>query len=331
VVPEAGHSLGCGAHVKGSLALQDDRILVIGPHIGDLDGAGNRQRYRQQKRSLPTFFQVKGSVEVTDLRPDYDSTLEADYRAPSVPHHIAHAMATWLEHQPEPPFQVLTWDGVGLGPDGSIWGGECLQFDAGFRWRRRASLYRFHLAPGAAVARYPGRVARALAGERPVGNSAVCSSMGRLIEGMAALAGLREENLYEAQIAMEWEALGHAADEGASMEFAMAGPDLDWRPLLPVITDQRISIAARSLGFHRALARAAVRQCMQGRGRQILLSGGVFQNRLLVELLLAEAHASGLQILLPERLPPNDGGIAAGQCVALAMAVRQQGAAQPRA
>lgn len=329
VMPVAGASLGCGAHLKGSLALQEGKTLVIGPHIGDLGGAGNRQRYRQQKRRLPAFFQVGAGAEITDLHPDYGSTLEADYRASSVPHHIAHAMAAWIEHQPEPPFKVLAWDGIGLGPDGTIWGGECLQFEAGLQWWRLGSIRRFRLPPGEAVARYPGRVARALTGEMPAGKGVACSSMGRLIEGLAALAGLREENLFEAQVAMEWEALAHAAGEGATMDFAMEGADLDWRPLLPVIADHRIAARARSLGFHRALARAAIRQCRRGHGDRVLLSGGVFQNRLLVELLLAEARGSGLQIMLPGRLPPNDGGIAAGQCVALAMGVKQKGATEP--
>tara|TARA_R110000772_G_scaffold210432_1_gene320998 strand:- start:6882 stop:9029 length:2148 start_codon:yes stop_codon:yes gene_type:complete len=327
-VPVAHSSLGCGAHLKVNLAMQERHTLIVGPYIGDLQGAGNRQRYLQQKSTMPAFFQIDAGTEVTDLHPDYGSSVEADDHALTVPHHVAHAMAVWLEHQPEPPFQALTWDGVGLGPDGTVWGGECLQFDAGMEWQRLGSIRPFQLPAGHDIARFPGRIARVLSGETYPGRSIACSSMGRLIEGLAALAGLREENLFEAQVAMEWEALGHRASQALHMDFSWVGADLDWRPLLPLVADRSVSLSARALGFHQALARAALRQCRLGRGDSVLLSGGVFQNRLLVELMVAGARELGLKLLLPGRLPPNDGSIAAGQCVALAMGAKQRGVAQ---
>lgn len=331
-VPGRARVLGCGAHLKVNVAFQEGDLLVVGPYIGDLEGAQTRERYRLQKQQLPALFQAgqvqagqieaEKNTEVTDLHPDYASTIDADYRARTVPHHVAHAMAAWVEHQPVGPFLALTWDGIGLGPDGTVWGGECLQFDAGLRWRRLGSIRPFALPAGHDSARYPGRIARVLAGGTLPGQSVSCTSMGRLIEGLAALAGVRGENDYEAQVAMEWEALARGTTVAADMDFGLAADELDWRPLLPVIMDGSIDLAARARGFHLALARAALRQCAIGEGSVVLLSGGVFQNRLLVELLLQQGRALALDIRYPQRLPPNDGGISAGQCVAVAMAVQ---------
>lgn len=321
-LPAARSVLGCSAHLKASLAVQDGNTLLAGPHLGDLESAATRLRYREQKRELPAFFQVRVDEEVTDLHPDYASTLDADYRAPTVAHHVAHAMAAWLEEQPAPPFTVLTWDGIGLGPDGTIWGGECLVFDEDFAWRRVGSIRPFALPPGHAISRFPGRVARALAGEVPLPGALPCSSMGRLIEGLAALAGLREENQFEAQVAMEWEALAERAPRATPMDFALtgeAGVDLDWRPILPVLGDARIDLGERARGLHAALARGALRQARRGGANPVLLAGGVFQNRLLVDLLVAEGQAQGLRVIPPGCVPPNDGGIALGQCAARAL------------
>ncbi|WOJ93137.1 carbamoyltransferase HypF [Congregibacter variabilis] len=317
-----GSSLGCGAHLKNSLALHDGHTLVAGPYIGDLDGAPTRQRYRAAKRELPEFFRMPIDEEITDLHPDYASTIDADYRSHAVPHHVAHAMAAWLEHRPAPPFTVLAWDGIGLGPDGSIWGGECLVFDAELHWHRLGSIRRFRLPPGEAISRYPGKIARALIGEQNIGATMDCSSMGRLIEGMAALAGLRDINRFEAQAAMEWEALAARACAATPMDLSLTDGDLDWRPLLELISDKSLDLGARARGFHMALARAAIRQCALGPDKRVLLSGGVFQNRLLVELLALEARSKGMTLYLPHKVPPNDGGVALGQCTARAMRVQ---------
>lgn len=318
-------SLGCGAHLKSSLTLHSANKLIVGPYVGDLDSSPARARYREQKRWLPAYFQAAadGLEEVTDLHPDYGSTIEASYRAHTVPHHIAHAMAAWLENRPEPPFLVLAWDGTGLGPDGSIWGGECLRFHARMQWQRVGSVLPFELPRGDAIARYPGKIAQVLAGEVRVGSGLQCSSMGRLIEGMAAAAGLRIVNEFEAQCAIEWEALAWQGERGIVMDFALEQNLLDWRPLLPVIADHSLPLAERALGFHQALARAAVAQCQQQNLSTVLLSGGVFQNRLLVELILKQAARAKLQVGLHHRIPPNDGGISIGQCVALAQSVSE--------
>ena len=320
----SGTSLGCGAHLKSSIALHGQDRLIAGPYIGDLDSVQARQRYREQKSRLPEFFHLKDGQEITDLHPDYGSSIDADYRAHAVPHHVAHAMAVWQEHQVQPPFLVLTWDGIGLGPDRTIWGGECLLFESGYTWRRVGSVRPFMLPQADDIARHPGRIAGILSGTACAPGGVNCSSMGRLIEGMASLAGLRDDSDYEAQVAMEWEALGWQADQAAPMQFKLdADNNLDWRPLLPVIADSSISLSARSAGFHQALAQAAVRQCRQAGFSTVLLSGGVFQNRLLVESLVTAASKSGLNVLTHRQIPPNDGGIALGQCVAKAMNVDQ--------
>lgn len=322
---------GCGAQLKSNVSLLGRGWLVSGPHIGDLDSEAARRRYRWQKQNLPRFFQLDCTAEVTDLHPDYGSTIEADYRARTVPHHIAHAMAAWFEHREaiDSEFIALTWDGVGLGPDGTVWGGEFLHFDAQLNWRRVASVLPFPVPARPDLARLPRVVAQALTGEPAQGQTIACSSMGRLIEALAVLAGLEAANDYEARLAMTWEALATEAldmeaDGGSAMDFDISAGLLDWRPLLPVIMDQTLPLASRALGFHRALACAAARLCRQQNVDTVLLSGGVFQNKLLSELLLAELTPLGIRALGHGRVPPNDGGISLGQCVAAAFDVQAQ-------
>ncbi len=320
-LPRGENTMGCGAQLKVNIALHSGDRLVAGPYIGDLSAPQARQRYREQKQLMGKFFNIESCREITDLHPDYASSIDADYRASSVPHHVAHAMAAWLEQRTPPPFLVLAWDGIGLGPDQTIWGGEWLRFDTDFSWQRVASIRPFQLPARHDIARFPGHIGAALLGEDTTGAAVNCTSMGRLIEGLASLAGLREQNEYEAQIAIEWEALAWRGEHPATMNFVIEANELDWRPLLPVLTDPGQDLASKALGFHLALATAAVELCKKFDSRTVLLSGGVFQNRMLVELMLAEAEAAGLSLLTHQHIPPNDGGIAIGQCVAEAKQV----------
>jgi hydrogenase maturation protein HypF len=254
-----------------------------------------------------------------------------------VQHHLAHALACMLEHDLRGPVLAVTWDGTGLGADGAIWGGECLRVErapGGIEWERLAHLRPFRLPGGDAAAREP---ARALAGamhevealrprvdarfrallENPV-NAPWCTSAGRLFDAVAALTGVCVRQTYEGHAAAMLE---HAATGTDAAPYPMPLRDglLDWSELLARAwqdADQGRPAQEIAAAFHAALA-DGIRQVAHKAGeRKVVLTGGCFQNRLLTECTMWRLQEDGFEVLLARRLPPNDGGIAAGQMVA---------------
>jgi hydrogenase maturation protein HypF len=291
-----------------------------------------------------------------------------DVELMGVQHHHAHLAACLAEHGEEGPALGAIFDGAGYGEDGTIWGGELLFGDlAGFH--RDGSLWPLPMPGGAAAIREPWRMAcawltaahgdvpelpdglaglvapsswRAVAGLARTGvASPVSSSVGRLFDAVAALCGIRAEINYEGQAAIELEAACDAVESGA---YAM--------PLLQrqrrVVMDARVTVraiesdlaAGMSAGvvatrFHNGLADATARACAvlarRRATRTVVLSGGSFQNRRLIERTSALLGAEGLRVLTPERLPAGDGGISYGQTAVAAARLARRGDADVRA
>ncbi len=276
-----------------------------------------------------------------------------------VQHHHAHLASCLAENGdpvPAEPVLGVTFDGTGYGTDGTIWGGEILLGDAA-AFRRLGHLRPFRLPGGEAAVREPRRTALALLWEvlgdaafgredlAPVAdlqpaerrllgqmlaaevNCPVTTSAGRLFDGVAALAGLRQRVSFEGQAAIELE---HAAaavegDPGAyPIELAggfAEGFELDWRPLVrEVLADLARGVPAGRIAkrFHHGLA-AAVEAVARGVGAlRVALSGGCFQNRLLTEATAVRLERAGFEVLLHRDVPPNDGGVSLGQVVVAA-------------
>jgi len=280
----------------------------------------------------------------------------------AVQHHHAHLAACLADAgEPGPALGVIL-DGAGYGPDGTVWGGEFLLGDAA-HVRRVASLRPFRLPGGEAAVREPRRVALALlfeAGGRealdredlpPVAAFAPAeravlarmiergveapwtTSAGRLFDGVAALAGLHPRATFEGQaaLALEW-----LADPSIAQAYPFAleesAPDglvLDWRPLIrAVAADARRGVPAPAIAarWHNALVEMIVAVALRVGPPAVALSGGCFQNALLLERTAAALAARGFPVRLHRRVPPNDGGIALGQ-VAVAAARLARGEA----
>jgi hydrogenase maturation protein HypF len=269
----------------------------------------------------------------------------------TVQHHHAHIAAVMAEHGLDGSQQVLgfAFDGTGYGSDSAVWGGELLL--ANYKgYQRLAQLAYVPLAGGDITVLRPYRMALAhlwAAGidwETDLPPVAACppdeqrvlrhqlesglgcvptSSMGRLFDAVSALIGVRQVVAYEAQAAIELEGLARGVDCGAaSYVFGIAGDGLptiiDPRPLLnAVIDDIRGDVPAGVIGarFHHAVADLIVGLAIaKGEGtRTIALSGGVFQNALLLRLAMAALRDNGFEVLTHRHVPPNDGGIALGQ------------------
>jgi hydrogenase maturation protein HypF len=351
------HVLGCGAEQKNAFCLARDGRAWVSHHIGDLKNVETLAAFAAGTEHFQRLFAVTPTVVAHDLHPDYLSTtygLGLDgVRHVGVQHHHAHFAATLAEHGETGPAVGAILDGTGYGTDGTVWGGELLV--GGLAAVQRAGHVRTIGMPGGERAiREPWRMACAwlvaLHGEgvlRPTAlagidadrwrlvarlaasglNAPPTSSMGRLFDAVAALCGVRATVTYEGQAAVELEALADPGiDEGYA--FAIGGEPLvlDPAPVLEaVLADLRagIAVAVVAARFHNAVAAAVVEACVRlarAHGVQTaVLAGGVLCNRLLAERAADGLERAGLRVLLPERLPPNDGQIAFGQ-VAVAAA-----------
>jgi hydrogenase maturation protein HypF len=353
--------VACGAELKATFCLAKQRRAWVGHHVGDLQNLETLTSFRDGVAHFEQLFAVTPEVVAHDLHPDYLSTryaLERDgVELVGVQHHHAHLAACLAEHGETGPAVGAIFDGTGLGTDGTIWGGELLVGDL-VAFERAGHLREVRLPGGDQAVREPWRMACAWLGEalgaeprlpaslagavepwrweavtrmaRAGFAAPVTTSMGRLFDAVAALAGVCHIVSYEGQAAAELEGAVASAPLDAAFPYPLPiddGPPvvLDARPtILAVAHDvaagaSRASIAMR---FHAAVADATARACAVVAERHglttVVLSGGVFQNRLLVDASAGALERNGLRVLVPERLPPNDGAISYGQAAVAA-------------
>jgi len=348
--PTAVPTLAVGAYSKTTVALAWNDRAVISPHIGELASPGGREVFAQVARDLQQLYGVRAERIAHDAHPGFPSTRWArESGLPTHPvwHHEAHAAAVAGEYPSEAPLLCFTWDGLGLGPDGTLWGGEAL-LGRPSAWRRVASFRPFRLLGGERAAREPWRTALALSweigtswpeGERQCDpllrlawerglNTPTTTSVGRLFDAAAALVGVCQYASHEGEAGMRLEGLCQDSSAPAAPVEASVLPlacdaagiwRSDWAPLLPALQDVRIEPAARALLFHASLAKALCAQAMAVRREtavsRVGLCGGVFQNRTLSEHARALLTAEGFEVLVPQRLPVNDAAISFGQLI----------------
>ena len=349
-----------GGHQKNSLASSNGAQTILGPHVGDMDTIAARQRFVDQESDLSTLYGTESGQLVCDQHPEYFTTDWADQKGHEqnknvikVQHHHAHIVTGMLEHGwLGRKVLGVAFDGTGYGRDGMIWGGEFLLATSG-DFSRVGHLRPFSLAGGELAVRQPWRVAVALAHDA-VGEteairlgfktgdtekllpllqnptlSPVTTSVGRLFDGVAAMVLGVEHCQFEGQAAMLFES---KCDQSAGGHYDLTitnsqPKQLDWRPLVQqVLFDRnaRVKSGTMAMRFHRGLAKAIIEFCSSYSTVPVVLGGGVFQNRILVEL-LAEGFATIEQPLgLPGIIPPNDGGLAAGQLAIAAALIKQR-------
>jgi len=361
-------AIALGGHQKSAVAVQNGAQAVLGPHGGDLDGIQSRVRFVAQVERMRATYGLNDGVWIHDLHPDYFTSRWAAEQAGAriaVQHHHAHVMAGALEQGwLDRPVLGVAFDGTGYGTDGTIWGGEfLLATPASFR--RVAHLRPFRLPGGEVAIREPGRVAlsllsqsldevtfkRQISGRQsspvrsgqaerllPLLNhpqfSIQTTSAGRLFDGVAALVLGIERADFEGAPAMLLEAMADSSDESFyAVRLDEGDPlQLDWRPMiLSVLADCEVGLdpGRIAMRFHRGLARAIAETCRRFAPHPVILSGGVFQNRLLTELVLELLAGSSQSIGLHGQIPPNDGGLAAGQLVVGMAQFRGTGGSTP--
>ena len=360
--------LAVGGELKAAICVARDDVAVMGQHVGDVATLETLDALDRTAAHLVSLFGITPEAVVADLHQGYLSTEWAARFAASrgiplvrVQHHEAHVAALLAEHghsvaAAPAGFIGICFDGTGYGRDGTIQGGEFLVARGG-AFSRAAHLQTFLLPGGDAAVRHPWRTALAVlhaAGldwrdDLPLAaatssadrgllrrqlecglNCTTTSSMGRLFDAVAALAGLAPSITYEAEAALKLESLAAgAAWPGVGLTpYAIVTPGgntplvIDWRGLVTsIVAAVRGAVPAADIatGFHAATVRMIVDTCTllrgQGAGHLVGLTGGVFQNALLVERSLDALHAAGFEVLTHHAVPPNDGGLALGQVV----------------
>ncbi|MEA2468947.1 MAG: hydrogenase maturation protein HypF [Thermoleophilaceae bacterium] len=338
-VPAERPLLACGAELKSTFCLARGSRAWVGHHIGDLKNYETLLSFTDGIAHFERLFAVAPEVVAHDLHPEYLSTkhaLELDgVELVGVQHHHAHLAAVLAEHGEQGPAVGAIYDGSGYGTDGTVWGGEVLV--GGLKGFERAGhLWPVRLPGGDRAVREPWRMACAWLEEcgldheaprhpqrqaitsmcRSGLNSPITTSVGRLFDAVAALCGLRNEVTYEGQAAIELEA---ACDLSERCAYPM--PGLDARETIAaVVADVKagIDVGRIAMRFHRGLARATADACAATGIPTVVLSGGVFQNRVLTELTIQQLERHSLTPLLPRLLPPNDGAISYGQAAVAA-------------
>ena len=351
-VPTSRQLLALGAELKNTVAVAKGATLVASHHIGDLEHLPAYRSFLQAVNHLSHLAGVEPELVAHDLHPEYLSTkfaMDLDLPSLAVQHHHAHIASCLVEHGRSEPVLGVAFDGLGMGPDGTLWGGELLVADL-TGYRRVGHLRSVALPGGNQAVREPWRMALVWAaaslGEEVAerygkevderwaavlalsqnSNTATTTSAGRLFDAVAALLGLRSKVTYEAQAAIELEACasGVPLTECPGYELVTTrdvdGLVLDPSPILArVLADRNAGepyplISARFHdGLGRGVALAAAELAGQAGLDAVALSGGVFQNARLTAVVHRELSNAGLAVLVHQRVPPNDGGISIGQ------------------
>jgi len=351
--------LSVGAHLKNAISVSVDKNVFISQHIGDLETTEAYNAFENVINDLSGIYDIKPETVVCDKHPNYISTAYASrsgLNVDRIQHHYAHIASCMAENELEGTVLGVSWDGTGYGDNGTIWGGEFLLADER-AFRRIAHLRTFRLPGGEKAIKEIHRTALGLLfeiyGEQVIGNkelipiknlpenelkillqmlngklnSPVTSSMGRLFDGIASIAGISSYSHFEGQAAMQLEFAAESANTINKYPFNIKEKNdttdvkfiIDWEPIvIGVIEDSKIQISKNIIAskFHNTLANVILDTAKKVGEKRVVLSGGCFQNKYLIEKTIKLLEINEFQPYWHQRVPTNDGGISLGQIAA---------------
>ncbi|MEY2395365.1 MAG: hydrogenase maturation protein HypF, partial [Acidobacteriaceae bacterium] len=351
-LPSERPILALGADLKNTITLVVDGQAFVSQHIGDLHHYQAFRAFKATVRDLLAMYEIQPDklLIVHDAHPQYVSTLHAleleaaEKRA--VQHHRAHIASVIAERGAwDQRVIAVSFDGTGYGDDHSIWGGEVFAGSVRSGFERVAHLRSAVLPGGDAASSYPVQAAAGFLDQlddlpdvsaKPFSfggryNDAVrlvrknmrtfaTTSMGRLFDTVAALAGFTRETTFEGQAAMWLERLARKSPETEGYSFPYSSGELDFRPLLSAVVRDRVrgrDVCEIARFFHRGIALgvrdALARLCSTHDTDTIVFSGGVFQNEMLLSDLKSLLERDSLEIWTNHAVPAHDGGISLGQ------------------
>lgn len=358
--------LAVGAQQKNAIALGFGNNVFLSPHIGDLFSVSAEQYFERTLATFARLYHFAPNLVVRDKHPDYAPSRWAEMHSNSsvelrdasqnqciaVQHHHAHVLSVMAVNQYRDPVLGFSFDGTGLGNDGSLWGGEVLLTTLD-KAQRLAHFEPIALLGGEQAIKQPVRLLLALLFEQmsldavialnlPIicsmspntltnlykiwqnGSALKSSSVGRLFDALACALGLIETTQFEGQAGMAIEAAANRADAIALEAIKLNLPlDVDqWRSsemfkqIVKLMTEKPLTDNRRDAiarAFLHTLGDAICDYAAQYKHLPTVLCGGVFQNKYLLEYCLGKLCAQGNKVLSSKQIPINDGGIALGQ------------------
>ncbi len=343
--------IAVGGHLKNTIAVQKENMIFVSQHIGDLETIPALDCFKQTIDDIEKLYKVHPTTILHDLHPNYVSTSYAQQmngEKKSFQHHFAHIASCMAENELNEPLLGIAWDGTGYGTDGTIWGGEFIEFD-GDKFSRVGSFKPFRLPGGDAAIKESIRSSVGMLyeifGDRlfecePVKNSMsekeqrlilqmmkleinspLTSSVGRMFDAVGALLNLQHRANFEGQTAMQVEFSAQLSSDKIIYHYSIMQSDslcfvVNWVDMLAaILKDIQNNVAVKDIAkrFHNTLIEIIVAIAMRVNKKKVLLSGGCFQNTILLEGVVLQLRENGFTPYWHQRIPTNDGGISVGQ------------------
>ncbi len=329
--------LSLGAHQKNTIAIGFEKEAILSPHIGDLNTLESIEYFTKNIQTLERIYDFRPDIVVHDKHPQYESTKYAQKhfkQRHEVQHHYAHILGVMAEKGIKEKVLGVAFDGTGYGDDGHLWGGEFLVCDYK-HYERVAHFKYFKLLGGAKAIKEPKRVALSIlfelygkeamhldnstikaftsaqlktyyiAFEKDL-NAPLSSSVGRIFDVVASLLGVCHEMSYEGESGMLLEGL-YDAEISSIYPFEIDKNIIDFLPMISALLQEKVLTIAVSKFFNTLVS--IIVSIHKQHQLPLILSGGVFQNSILLGLVLEQIP----EAIIASEVPPNDGGIALGQ------------------
>lgn len=344
--------LACGGEQKANFALSRSEYVFMSQHIGDMKNMETLQNYTSQISHFENMFDIKPEMIACDYHPDYMSTQYGEDRARRdkiplhyIQHHHAHMASCMGDNNLKEDVIGVVWDGTGYGVAGEIWGGEFL-IGGYSNFERFGSIRPIMLPGGDKAIKEIYRIAYAILFdtlgyipekykvtqnadvlERVMQEEVNCpkaSSMGRLFDGIAAILKIKLIASYEGQGAIALEGVGDKIETEEIYEFDIYKSGdinvIDWRRLVKQIlldVENKVEVGIISAKFMNTVAKMAGNMlktiATQNNIKEVVLSGGVFQNMYILVRVKREIEKLGFKVYVHNRVSTNDEGIALGQ------------------
>ena len=336
--------LAIGGELKNTFCLAKNNLLYASPYIGDVGDLRTVDVLKSSIARMCDLLEISPEVIACDLHPRYQTTvlaadLAAEFDVPliKIQHHWAHILSCIAENNHRGEVIGVAFDGTGYGDDGTIWGGEFFICDTK-RCERVATISPFTQAGGDKSAREGWRIALALIGDVDIArelnlatdaelagqkfllnkkiNCVTSTSAGRFFDAVAATLGICTVSSYEGEAAMKLQACAERSTKNFHADFQTTA-EIFAEILTRRLNGENIFDTAKF--FHESLAEFIARTChelsLRTEIKTVALSGGVFQNALLMSLTSTKLFHRGLKVLRHSMIPANDGGICIGQAL----------------
>jgi hydrogenase maturation protein HypF len=341
--------LALGANQKVTISLAFDNSIVVSPHIGDLNSIGSNEYFLKVLDTLKRVYDFEPEIIVCDKHPKYETSIFAkkyvaknpQIRLIELQHHYSHAISCMAEYSLSKDVLAFCFDGTGYGDDGKLWGGEVFVANTK-NYKRVYHFDEFALLGGEVAIKEPKRVGLSLLFccfslkeildmktplvksftkieiqtlhsmyQRNI-NSPKSSSLGRLFDGVYALCGYTEPLGYEGESGLILESLSRQSDSKEIYSYTLNGSVIDYKKMIAeILKDSSKEMIAKK--FINTLVKIILDISTRYSKLPVVLSGGVFQNKVLVTQLIEEFEKIDRKYYIQNKIAVNDGGISLGQ------------------